>query len=147
MILKRTSLALVLAVFILAAAAALRYAQNLESISPDTAKRVMQVMIGLLLAAYANLIPKDVGRWRGSVRAAAKSQSVLRVGGWSLTLAGLGYAGLWAVAPIAFADVAATVIVAIAMLITGGYCVWTFVSCRWQGDQPVDLDLQRGGAD
>ena len=40
----------------------------------------------LILAAYANLMPKDVGRWPASARAAAKSQSVLRVGGWMLTL-------------------------------------------------------------
>lgn len=140
MILKRTSIALALGVFILAAAAALRYAQDLESISPEAAKRVMQVMIGLILAAYANLMPKDVGRWPASARAAARSQSALRVGGWALTLAGLGYAGLWAFAPIAFADVAATVIVAIATLVTLGHGVWVFVSCRWQDKQPVDLE-------
>jgi len=131
---------LALAVFILAAAAALRYAQDLESISPDAAKRAMQVMIGLILAAYANLMPKDVGQWRASARATARSQSALRVGGWSLTLAGLGYAGLWAVAPIAVADVAAMVIVAVATLVTVGYGVWAFVSCRWQDEQPVDLE-------
>ena len=140
MILKRTSVALAIAVFILAAAAALRYAQELGSISPDAARRAMQVMIGLLLAAYANLMPKDVGRWRVSARAAARSQSVLRVGGWSLTLAGLAYAGLWAVAPIAFADVAAAVIVAVATLVTLGYGLWTSASCRWQDEHPVDLE-------
>jgi hypothetical protein len=139
MILKRTSIAVALAIGILAAAAALRYAQDLESISPDAAKRAMQVMIGLILAAYTNLMPKDVGRLRASARAAARSQSALRVGGWSLTLAGLGYAGLWAVATIAFADVAAMVIVAIATLVTVGYGVWAFVSCRWQDEQPADL--------
>ncbi len=128
-----------LAVFILAAAAALKYAHGLGSISPDAAKRTMQVMIGVILAAYANLVPKDVGRWRASARAAARSQSALRVGGWSLTLAGLGYAGLWAFAPIAFAEVAAIVIVAIATLVTAGYGVWAFASCRWQDEQPVDL--------
>jgi hypothetical protein len=138
MILKRTSIAVALAVGILAAAPALRYAQNLESITPDTARRAMQVMIGLILAAYANLMPKDVGSWRASARAVERSQSALRVGGWSLTLAGLSYAGLWAVAPIALADVAATVIVAIAMLVTVGYGVWAFVSCRSQNAQPVD---------
>ncbi len=140
MILKRIAIALALAVFILAAAAALRYAQDLGSISPDAARRAMQVTIGLILAAYANLMPKDVGRWRASARAAARSQSVLRVGGWSLTLAGLGHAGLWAVAPIALADVAATAIVAIATLVTVGYGVWAFASCRWQDARPVDLE-------
>jgi len=138
MILRRTSLAVAIAVFILAAAAGLNYLRDLGSVSPDAARRLMQVMIGLILAAYANLMPKDIGRWHASARAAARSQSVLRVGGWSLTLAGLGYAGLWTIAPIAFADVASIVIVAIAMLVTVGYGIWACVSCRWQHEQPVD---------
>jgi hypothetical protein len=75
MILNRISIALALAVFILSSAAALKYAQDVESIGPDAARRVMQVLIGLILAAYANLMPKDIGPWRGSVRAAARSQS------------------------------------------------------------------------
>jgi hypothetical protein len=130
MILKRTSIALALAVFILAAAAALRYAQGLEIIGPDAARRTMQVMIGLILAAYANLMPKDIGRWRASARAAARSQTARRIGGWSLTLAGLGYAGLWAFTPIVFADVAGMVIVAAATLGTAAYGGWAHFTCR-----------------
>lgn len=136
MILKRISLALALAAFILAVAAALRYAQGVESIGADTARRTMQVVIGLILAAYANVMPKDIGQWRASARAASRSQSVRRVGGWSLTLAGLGYAGLWAFAPIAFADVASVVIVAGATLVTVGYGVRALVGCRRPEDSP-----------
>jgi Ca2+/Na+ antiporter len=137
MMLKRTSFALALAAFILAAAAALRYAQGLEIISADAARRTMQVMIGLILAAYANVMPKDIGRWRASARAAATSQSALRVGGWSLTVAGLGYAGLWAFTPIAFADVAATVVVAAATLLTAAYGAWAFFTCRRTESSPA----------
>ena len=136
MMLKRTSIALALGAFILAAAAALRYAEGLEIISGDGARRTMQVLIGLMLAAYANVMPKDIGRWRASARAAARSQSALRVGGWSLTLAGLGYAGLWTFAPIAVADVAAMVVVATATLVTIGYGVWARVSCRRPENSP-----------
>ncbi len=130
MILKRTSFAIAVAVLILGTAAALRYAQGLDLIGPDAAKRTMQVMIGLILAAYSNLMPKDVGRWRASALAMARAQSALRVGGWSMTLAGLAYAGLWAFAPLAFADVASIVVVASAMLITIGYGGWTLLTCR-----------------
>jgi hypothetical protein len=136
MVLKRMSFALAIAGLILAAAAALEYAQSLEIIGAEPAKRTMQVMIGLILAAYANVMPKDIGQWRASLRAATRSQSALRVGGWSLTLAGLGYAGLWAFAPIAFADVAATAVVAAATLVTTGYGVWALVSCRWSANTP-----------
>jgi hypothetical protein len=90
----------------------------------------MQVMIGLMLAAYANLMPKDVGRWRASAAAAAKAQSALRVGGWSMTLAGIAYAGLWAFSPLAFANAASIAVVAVATLITMGYGGWTLLACR-----------------
>jgi hypothetical protein len=90
----------------------------------------MQVMLGLILAAYSNLMPKDVGRWQASAAAVARSQSTLRVGGWSMTLAGLAYAGLWAFAPLAVAHVAAMAVVASAMLITMGYGGWTLLACR-----------------
>jgi hypothetical protein len=128
--LKRTSFAVALAILILGTAAALRYAQSLDLIGADAARRAMQVMIGLILAAYANLMPKDVGRWRASAAAVARSQSALRVGGWSMTLAGLAYAGLWAFAPLAFADIAGMAVVASAMLITMGYGGWTLLACR-----------------
>lgn len=130
MILKRTSFAVAFALLILGTAAALSYAQRLDLVEPDTARRTMQVMIGLMLAAYSNLMPKDVGRWRASPLAMARAQSALRVGGWSLTLAGLAHAGLWAFAPLAVADVAATAVVALALLITMGYGGRTLLACR-----------------
>jgi hypothetical protein len=85
-------------------------------------------MIGLILAAYSNLMPKDIGRWRASALAMARAQSALRIGGWSLTLAGLASAGLWAFAPLAAADVASIAVVASAMLITLGYGGWTLLA-------------------
>jgi hypothetical protein len=130
MILKRTSFAAAVAILILGTAAALSYAQRLDFIGPDAAKRTMQVMIGLILAAYSNLMPKDVGRWRASTLAVSRAQSALRVGGWSMTLAGLAYAGLWAFAPLALADVASMAVVATAMLITMGYGGWILLACR-----------------
>ena len=138
MILKRTSFAIALAALILGTAAGLSYAQGLGLIGPDAAKRTMQVMIGLVLAAYSNLMPKDVGPWRASAPAMARAQSALRVGGWSMTLAGLVYASLWAFAPLGFADVAATAVVAAALLITIGYGGWSLLACRSKtNDSPL----------
>ena len=137
MILKRISVSLALAAFILGMAAGLRYARSLEIISADSATRTMQVMIGLILAAYANVMPKDIGQWRGAARAATTSQSALRVGGWSLTLAGFVYAGLWAFTPIAFANVAAMVVVAAATLVTAAYGAWALFMCRRTESRPT----------
>jgi hypothetical protein len=139
MTLKRTAFALALAALILGMATGLRYAQSLDLIGPDAARRIMQVAIGLMLAAYANLMPKDVGPWR-SAAAAARTQSALRVGGWSMTLAGLVYAGLWAFAPLAFADVASIVVVALAMVITMGYAGRMLLACRASKQLPLDVE-------
>jgi len=130
MMLKSIVGALAVAAFILALAAGLRLAQGLEMLDADAARRTMQVTVGLILAAYANFMPKEIGRWPASARAAARSQSALRVGGWSMTLAGLAHAGIWAFAPIPFANVAAMLVVATATLVTMGYGGWRLLSCR-----------------
>lgn len=127
---NRLSIAVALAALLMGTSAVLAYAQGVDLIQPDTAKRIVQVLIGLLLAGYANLMPKDVGKWRASVIAAARAQSALRVGGWSLTLAGLAHAGLWASAPMRVAHTASTAVVATATLITMGYAGWTLLACR-----------------
>jgi len=130
MILKRKSSAIVLAVVMLGTTAALAYAERLDLIGSDAARRTVQAMIGLVLASYSNLMPKDVGPWRASALAEARAQTALRVGGWSMTLAGLAYAGFWAFAPLPVARVAAMSVVASAMLITMGYGGWTLLACR-----------------
>ena len=114
---------------ILGAAAASRYGQSAGLIDGDTGKRVVQVVIGLYLAWYGNRMPKSVGKW-SSLGGARWSQSVLRVGGWSLTLAGLAHALLWATQPMPVARPAAMIVVATATLVTMGYAVWALAVCR-----------------
>lgn len=126
---NRISVALALAGMIIGSSAALTYAANHGIIGDQTAQRIMQVMFGLVLAAYANVAPKELGRWR-SMEAARRSQSAQRLGGWSLTLAGIGYAAIWALTPVAFAEIAGLVLVAGATLLAVGYGARTFVLCR-----------------
>lgn len=126
---KRLGWAIALAAFILGSALALRYAESTGALGADDVRRAMQVLIGLMLAGYANLMPKQ-GRGVGSVMAQARAQTALRVGGWSLTLAGVTYAGLWAFAPPQIADTAGLFVVAAATLLTAGYAVWAFTACR-----------------
>jgi hypothetical protein len=137
MILKRTGFALALGAFILAAAAGLRYAEGADMLGADGARRTMQILIGLLLAAYANFMPKQIGSARRSPHAESRAQAVLRVGGWSLTVAGLVYAGLWAFAPLPVADIASMIAVAAALVLTLGYALWSFTACRSAGDASV----------
>ena len=127
---KRLGWAIALAAFILGSAFSLRYAEGAGMIGADGARRITQVLIGLMLAGYANLMPKQLGPARGSPRAEAAAQAALRTGGWSLTLAGVAYAALWLFAPLELADTAGIVVVATAMLLTVGYAVWAFTACR-----------------
>lgn len=130
---KRLGWAIALAAFILGSAFTLRYVEAEGMIGADGARRAMQVLIGLMLAGYANLMPKQLGRPRGTPRAEAAAQAVLRVGGWALALAGIAYAGLWAFAPLDVADVAGMAVVAAATLLAVGYAVWGFATCRRPG--------------
>ena len=124
-------LALAFAVLILAVSAGLRYAEGAGMIGAAGARRTMQVLIGLGFAAYANIMPKQLWRMRScSPRAEAWAQAGLRVGGWSLMLGGLAYAGLWAFASLPFAEVASKVVLASAGAITIGYALWTYFVCR-----------------
>ena len=54
----------------------------------------------------------------------------------SMTLAGLIYAGLWAFAPLAVADIAATAVVAVALAITIGYAGTALQACRAKRTSP-----------
>lgn len=130
MIIRKLAPAIALAALMLAAAAGLRYAEGAGLLGADEAKRTLQVLIGLMLAGYANLMPKQIGKAGASPLALARTQSALRVGGWSLTLAGLVYAGLWALAPLPVADTLSMIVVAAATAVTAGYALWSFMACR-----------------
>jgi hypothetical protein len=124
------AIALGLAAAVLALAAGLRYAESAGMIGAEEARRTMQVLIGLGFAAYANMMPKQLGRMRGTPRAEAWAQRTLRVGGWSMTLGGLAFAGLWAFAPLAIADVASKAVLASATAVTVGHALWCYLVCR-----------------
>ncbi|HVL42539.1 MAG TPA: hypothetical protein VM348_10310 [Brevundimonas sp.] len=133
MIVKQFGGAIALAVAFLAAAAGLRYAASQGFISDDMATRTVQVVIGLGLAAYANVMPKRIGGRRGSIEAETRAQAAQRFGGWAITLAGLAHAGLWAFAPLSFANPASMAVVAGALALTLGYAIWCFTACRRTG--------------
>lgn len=137
MILKQTSSAIALAVLFLGISAAVAYARGIDLLGPDAVRRTLPVIIGIVLAAYSNLMPKGLGRQRASAEAMAIDQAARRVGGWSMTLAGLAYAALWAFAPIAIAGTAGLVIVASALLITIAYG-WR--ACRPNRQPPIGVE-------
>jgi dipeptide/tripeptide permease len=136
MIPKQFRQALVHAGALLAAAAALRLAENRHHISADFAARAVQVAIGLSLAAYANLMPKQRPY---PAAPSGRRQAALRAGAWSLTLAGLAYAALALLAPMPTASTAALAAVGTAVAITLIYAVWACVADRRDANQTTAL--------
>ncbi|MFN3816817.1 hypothetical protein [Brevundimonas sp.] len=124
---------ILLAAAFLGAAAGLKYAESVGMVGDDMAQRVVQVMIGLMLAGFANVTPKRLGPQRMSREAEARMQTARRIGGWSLTLAGLAHAALWAFAPTDFAVIATMIVVGSGLVITIGYAIW---ACRKMGPLP-----------
>ena len=121
--------ALIFSAAFLAFTAALGYAKTLDYLSDETVRRTVQVTIGLGLAAYSNFTPKQIGA-AGSPQAEALKQRLLRVTGWSMVIGGLAYAGLWAFAPLNFANVASVAVVLTALAISLAYAVRTVAACR-----------------
>ena len=130
MILKRTTFAVAFAVLVLGMAASLKYAQSLDLIAPDAAKRTMQVTIGLMLGCVRQLDAEGcralagIGAGDGQVPIGAEGRRLVddpRRAGLRRPLA---------FAPLAFADVASMVVVASAMVITAGYAGRSLLACR-----------------
>lgn len=126
---KSIAWALVFAISFMGLAALLGYFENLGVLSHETVDRTIQIVIGLGLAVYSNFTPKQIGK-AGSPQAEAWKASVLRVTGWSMALAGLAYAGLWAFAPMTIANIASVAVVMSALVLTVGYSIRAAIACR-----------------
>ena len=117
-------IALATAATILATSALARYLQSVDVVDAETGRRMAQVVVGLALAVWGNYMPKRFGPGGANACASSRACSAVRVGGWSMTLAGLVHAGLWAFAPVAVADVVGMVVVLTALLVTLSYGTW-----------------------
>lgn len=85
-------------------------------IDSETTTRIVLCAIGLQIAWYGNRMPKRLAP-------SAKARQVQRVGGWSLALSGLVYAGLWAFAPFPAALIGGCGAVVVGIAVTLGYCL------------------------
>lgn len=110
-----SSLAWGIGIVVLALVASL--ARKLGYVDSDTVTRLVIAATGLMIAAFGNRMPK-------AFVPSQRARQVQRVGGWSLVLSGIVYAGLWAFAPMQVAVVAGTAVVAAGLVVTVGYCLW-----------------------
>lgn len=101
-------------IVVLALAASL--ARKLGYIDTDTVNRLVMGAIGLMVAWFGNRMPK---RFVPS----AWARRVHRVGGWSMALSGLVYAGLWSFAPFEVAVIGGCGAILAGLALTIGYCL------------------------
>jgi hypothetical protein len=94
-------------------------------IDSDTATRGVMVLIGLTVVVIGNSMPKNQeGPPSQTVGDIAVRQSVTRVGGWAMTLGGLVWIGLWALAPRNLAEVGSVAAVGTAAVVMIVYAVY-----------------------
>jgi hypothetical protein len=101
---------------LIALALAASYARQQGYIDGDMVNRIVMGATGLMIAWFGNRMPK-------AVAPSADARKVTRVGGWSLALSGLVYAGLWAFAPFNVALLFGCGAILIGMAVTLGYCL------------------------
>ena len=123
--------ALILAGSVLVSTLLLTLANKLGWIDSNITTRGVMVVIGLMLVAIGNSMPKkQEGPPPQSVGDIALRQSITRVGGWAMMLGGLIWTGLWAFAPRDIAQVGSVAAVGTATVVMIIYSVWRIAESR-----------------
>lgn len=104
-------------------------------IEAETATRGAMVLIGFGLAAFGNLMPKMLEGPPRTVSEATVAQSVLRFGGWAMTIAGLLWSALWAFAPRDIANTGGVAAVVISMGAMASYSARKYRAMRGSGER------------
>jgi hypothetical protein len=123
--------ALILAGGILVGTLLLTVANKLGWIDSEITTRGVMVLIGLMLVAVGNGMPKhQEGPPAQTVGEITTRQSITRVGGWAMMLGGLVWVLLWAFAPRDIAQVGSIAAVATASVVMIGYTIWRYRAFR-----------------
>lgn len=116
--------ALVLAGLMILFTAAVVFADKAGYIGDETAKRAVQIAIGLVVVYCANLAPKALEPLSASCDP-ARVQALQRFSGWTLVLGGIGYALAWLVVPFDYAAITSMAILGTGFLLVVGRYAWT----------------------
>lgn len=137
---KQIGFALKLAAAMVGSALLLTLARAQGWIDQDVVMRAYNVIMGLTLAVYANFLPKLMdGTTPRSIHEATLAQVVGRVTGWSMMLAFLIWAALWAFAPLSIARTGSIAAVILSVLVTLAFIAWTATHRRTpKGNPPTD---------
>ena len=116
--------ALKLAGVIIGSALLLTLALTAGLIGQESAERWNHIITALVCAVYCNFLPKIFGAPPATIRDATLTQAMIRVSGWSLTLAFLVYAAFWAFGSADVAQIGSVVAIAASGVIVVGYSIW-----------------------
>ena len=101
---------------IIALGLAASWARQQGYIDAETTTRIVLGATGLMVAWFGNQMPKRIVP-------SHRARQVTRVGGWSMALSGLVYAGLWGFAPFDVALIGGCGAIILGIAITVGYCL------------------------
>ncbi len=101
---------------LIALALAASLARRLGYMEGDDVTRIVMGAIGLMLVWLGNRMPK-------AFVPSAQARKANRVGGWSMVISGLIYAGFWAFAPLDAAVWGGCAAVLVGMAVTMAYCL------------------------
>jgi hypothetical protein len=101
---------------LIALALAASFARQMGYLDGDGVTRLVMGAIGLMLVWLGNRMPK-------AFVPSALARKANRVGGWSMVISGLIYAGFWAFAPIDAAVWGGCAAVAAGIAVTMAYCL------------------------
>ena len=87
-----------------------------DHISPDLARRMMGVLMGMLVLIYANIVPKALSPLIQMRCDPTEEQAIRRFTGWTLVLGGAGYAAAWVIAPMQYANTVSAILLGAALL-------------------------------
>ncbi len=116
---------LLLAAAILAIAFSLKLAVGADLIEPGAQKRAVGVVMGIVLVLYSNAVPKTLEPLSVQRCEPSKKQALQRFTGWTLVIAGVGYALAWLFLPLDLARVVAMTTVAIGVFLVLARLGWT----------------------
>jgi hypothetical protein len=114
----------------------LKWAAVHHIVSSDSPVRGIEVLMGLMIAFYGNAIPKTLQRFREGKGESGRLQSLRRTIGWLLTVGGLGFAAVWASAPLSEAAGWSMAVIGTAIGLIILSIVWTHMTTRGTG-QPA----------
>jgi hypothetical protein len=86
--------------------------------------RLLGILMGLVVAAYANTAPKALTPLIQMRCDPASEQRVRRFAGWTLTLGGVAYAATWLIVPYGSAGVIAMGLLGAAVLLVIARLTW-----------------------